>query len=1733
MAQQPLRQSAFALYSPRLPSETSRENVGKATLSSNTSSYPLLQPHPSPYHTIPIPPPTTPYVLITPLLTRVLAILEATDDRCATLSSRSRKEPPPHFETAQHPTPCWFGEYHIDASRRSTLVIASLDSHRNRFALGYYRQGWNASDYDPSQSSMDPSNRHDGAAVSSPISPLQPLTYDPFAAKRPLITTNFEQYAANSKINASVGEDRPEDFSSDPHGYYRQYQDPLLIETMEGSRQPNIVGTKRQDRMSPSRQQTRPNLSQSRTNGTKFPSLSSRMQSNYTSRYQQSPSSAGNSPLSATKSSPSLSNTARNRQTSLRDLVNKFNQNPDEVPPLPKKAQSRSPSTGSNPHTSGYGRARTYSQPKVPGQTQSYNAQQRRGQNEEDGYAIPTSPISPRTRRSTTDGYASQSMTNLSHGNGSVTRKPLFGEIVALNDNDLNPGYGIPAPRRRRGSEGSMHSPNPMFPNERRRLAQSPPPSSPSAWYKGHTPTLEEIKQEKAIPELPHSMHRRTRSDFTGAPSGPPTRPHTAFQTAPEDVPSSPTAHAPPRRDSQSRIPLSSQRLSLTSDSDNSTPSTWTSSSLNRHPAQILSPPKGTSALPIPSQKPRTPQGNTQSPSSRKSPRRGEVARNTQRTSTSPRLAAFISAPLPKKSPPLRSSRPRQPVSSASTSASRARATDKCSTYENGSPRGHREHNHRRLPELGGVDFAARREKIQRAFTKSVRAEERRRASIAQEAHTQEESKSASDGTDGTQEEVSPNDTGLQNLEETPPRTVENGQGEVFPTQGEGVPKTERDLTINTGHLSERSVLDLSQEDSPTLGVLGRFTSLNRVSEDEMTPTSDIEPSSAVTAGTSDSVDTFFDDEPQEEEDEIEAQESEPDQKHSQPEHKTLLSHIMSMRDRSPASPTSVRQPRQEEETSSERDDRESIQIMLGETPVLERPPPIDQVQEHGSKEHSASDAPGSRWSTSSWTSSIKSKDAEPPVKRVGEHSPPDSCQRDPAHLSVSTATSESTPQPWSPATFTSPQTDRSTLDSDAYSTINRVLDHYHDPNVVSPRLMHDVQQHIIAQSPDLARQGGWDPKKVTQLYLQQLARERAVTRGSNLPDPHKYRRKPVNMQSPTSAPRAPEKDARNEKILSPPESTSHTRNTSLDVEDGDFTLTHRASMNHPEDWAMSPSIADWIAPQAEDSPSDERPPVSAITQERAGQELAELDDQDTSVASKEYHPQLPEIRGAGEPLGLAINITSPQDDDSPTVPPPLPDHVPPPPPIEPPAHTQPSPQMPVPQHPSTIVRNKQVISDTRHSRIAVDVPSLPAQDSNESSRQSGTTTSSIQPSGSSFSQGRPSVETQPTSFESVKPDPVEQKRLIKRRHIIKELVDTEHSFGQDMKVVDDIYKGTSNVIIISAEDVKTLFGNSDQVVAFSTHFLDALKQAAKSVYVLPKSKRWRSNRESNMTTNSLGTDDQSSLNGVELSDDDKDRRTFIGEAFGSHMAQMEKVYADYLKNHDAANQKLQILQKNEKVQIWLKECRAYAHDLTSAWDLDSLLVKPVQRILKYPLLLDQLLETTPENHPDFAKLDIAAREMKGISFRINEMKKRADIMEQVTNTRKRKDSDVRIGLSKAFGRRTERLRQQVGLSDMVEDIQYSAVSEKFGSHFFQLQVVMRDVEMYTNDVQSFMRRFLDFATAMEEHIDVGQTSYPEAESKWRKFRMAMTEMTVTALSDHVSLPFCACVNVYFELNCA
>lgn len=376
-----------------------------------------------------------------------------------------------------------------------------------------------------------------------------------------------------------------------------------------------------------------------------------------------------------------------------------------------------------------------------------------------------------------------------------------------------------------------------------------------------------------------------------------------------------------------------------------------------------------------------------------------------------------------------------------------------------------------------------------------------------------------------------------------------------------------------------------------------------------------------------------------------------------------------------------------------------------------------------------------------------------------------------------------------------------------------------------------------------------------------------------------------------------------------------------------------------------------------------------------------------------------------------------------------------------------------------------------------------------------------------------------------------EQKRLMKRRHIIKELLDTEHTYHQDLKIIEDIYKATA-ADLVSQEDKKTLFGNCDEIERFSLHFYDEMRKAVATVYIPPKQIRWTGKRGSYSTMQSDATG-QTSMMSTEIVDDEKDRSTTLGKCFLQNLQRMDHVYGTYLKNHDAANQRLQALKNTSTVKCWLDECHNNASDITSAWDLDSLLVKPTQRVSKYPMLLHQLADTTPQNHPDYESIKAAAKDSIAMLTRINEAKKRADIVDQIIN-RKGKDTDVRSGLAKAFGRRTEKLKERVGIAEAFQDPDFDELSHKFGGHFIRLQICMRDVQDYMHRIDKAMDQINSTAAALELFTDVLPSTVPEIEAKWRKFGQIIRETCNVAFPDHkaavqkrVIQPMITCIKLH------
>lgn len=64
----------------------------------------------------------------------------------------------------------------------------------------------------------------------------------------------------------------------------------------------------------------------------------------------------------------------------------------------------------------------------------------------------------------------------------------------------------------------------------------------------------------------------------------------------------------------------------------------------------------------------------------------------------------------------------------------------------------------------------------------------------------------------------------------------------------------------------------------------------------------------------------------------------------------------------------------------------------------------------------------------------------------------------------------------------------------------------------------------------------------------------------------------------------------------------------------------------------------------------------------------------------------------------------------------------------------------------------------------------------------------------------------------------------------------------------------------------------------------------------------------------------------------------------------------------------------------------------TNYINLGSFLIKPVQRVMRYPLLLTELLNTTPTTHHDQQQLAEAVSAVKEINININEYKRRKDL---------------------------------------------------------------------------------------------------------------------------------------------
>ncbi|KAG5520073.1 hypothetical protein PMAC_001149 [Pneumocystis sp. 'macacae'] len=313
-----------------------------------------------------------------------------------------------------------------------------------------------------------------------------------------------------------------------------------------------------------------------------------------------------------------------------------------------------------------------------------------------------------------------------------------------------------------------------------------------------------------------------------------------------------------------------------------------------------------------------------------------------------------------------------------------------------------------------------------------------------------------------------------------------------------------------------------------------------------------------------------------------------------------------------------------------------------------------------------------------------------------------------------------------------------------------------------------------------------------------------------------------------------------------------------------------------------------------------------------------------------------------------------------------------------------------------------------------------------------------------------------------------EIKMLLKKKNIITELIMTEESYRNDLFIIEKVSKIPLEYSILSPQDVEIIFSNIYDIWQFTDKFSKLLRTAGKNIL--------ETKFEPDITIDIVETLYSKSSN------------TWIGKAFSEMIPQIEKIYSVYCINHSASSEKLRKLEQDTSIQKWLLDCKEISKEHTNAWDLASLLIKPVQRILKYPLLLIQILDATSENHPDIILLNHANKEITLVIDRINEIKRYKDT-----------------------------LKQTVGLTEAYRDIFYETLFQNFQQQQIQILTFKKRIKNWLRELENYHSQQNNLVFSYNLCIACEKSSYDEAHTRWKKYKIIINEASKDGLNELVN----------------
>ncbi|XP_028174874.1 protein still life, isoform SIF type 1 isoform X3 [Ostrinia furnacalis] len=197
-----------------------------------------------------------------------------------------------------------------------------------------------------------------------------------------------------------------------------------------------------------------------------------------------------------------------------------------------------------------------------------------------------------------------------------------------------------------------------------------------------------------------------------------------------------------------------------------------------------------------------------------------------------------------------------------------------------------------------------------------------------------------------------------------------------------------------------------------------------------------------------------------------------------------------------------------------------------------------------------------------------------------------------------------------------------------------------------------------------------------------------------------------------------------------------------------------------------------------------------------------------------------------------------------------------------------------------------------------------------------------------------------------------------KLKKVLLELVDTERAYVKHLNnLLENYLEPLKKETFLSNAEINALFGNIQEIVTFQRQFLQNLEEALEA---------------------------EPNFHHFEFSNQFKNILFAVGNAFLYYVNHF-KLYSSFCASHSKAQKVLHPNEGNQALQEFLAARNPKQQHSST---LESYLIKPIQRILKYPLLLQQLRNLTDANSEEHLHLVEALKGMEKVAEHINEMQR-------------------------------------------------------------------------------------------------------------------------------------------------